>query len=86
VYLGKVDLADGFCHVWLMPDSIPQLAVTFPKYKGKEQLVGLPLTLPMGWKESIPYFCAATETVADITNHWSKWETLPLHPFLQRIM
>jgi len=80
VYLGKVDLADGFCRVWLMPDSIPQLAVTFPKYKGEEQLIGLPLTLPMGWKESVPYFCAATETVTDIANHRPKREILPVHP------
>jgi len=44
VYLGKVDLADGVCRVWLMVDWIPQLAVSFPKYPGKEQLVGMPLT------------------------------------------
>ena len=65
-----------------MPNSIPQLAVTFPKYPGEEQLIGLPFTLPMGWKESMPYFCAAaTETVADVANqHHPKKEQLLVHP------
>jgi hypothetical protein len=29
-------------------------------------LIGLPLSLPVGWKESPPIFCATTETVADL--------------------
>ena len=28
----------------------------------------MPLTLPMGWKNSPPIFCTATETVADLEN------------------
>jgi len=80
VYLGKVDLADGFCRVWLIADSIPQLAVTFPKYPGEEQLVGMPLTLPMGWLESVPYFCATTEMVADRANSRPLKEQLLPHP------
>jgi len=63
-----------------MADWIPQLAVTFPKYPGEEQLVALPLVLPMGWTESGPYFCALTETVADIANNCSLKEILPPHP------
>jgi len=80
VYLGKVDLADGFCRVWLTMDSIPQLAVTFPKFPGEEQLVALPLTIPMGWVESVPYFCAVTETVADLANNRPTTVALPEHP------
>jgi len=34
----------------------------------------------MGWLESVPYFCAATETVADQANNRSKAENLPPHP------
>ena len=29
-----------------------------------------PLTLPMGWKNSPPLFCPATETVADLANDY----------------
>ena len=31
-------------------------------------LVAIPTVLPMGWLESPPYFCMATETIADHTN------------------
>ena len=31
-------------------------------------MVAIPLTLPMGWKNSPPLFCTATETVADLAN------------------
>jgi len=75
--------ADGFRRVLLMVDAIPKLAVSFPKYPGEEQLVDMPLTFPMGWLESAPYFCATTETVADQANNRSKVETLPPHPLEQ---
>ena len=31
-------------------------------------MVAIPLTLPMGWKNSPPLLCTATETVADLAN------------------
>ena len=40
----------------------------FPSGKEEEQMVAIPLTLPMGWKNSPPLFCTATETVADLAN------------------
>jgi hypothetical protein len=75
VQLIKVDIADGFYRIWLNVHNIPKLAVAIPTLYGEEPLLALPLVLPMGWTESPPYFCAATETVTDITNrrlanHW----------------
>jgi hypothetical protein len=40
----------------------------FPTQDGEEQLIGFTLVLPMGWKQSLPLFTAATETVADLAN------------------
>ena len=68
VHLGKVDLSDGFYRLYLSDSSILKLAVTFPQYPGEEQLVASPLSIPMGWVESPPAFCVATETVADLAN------------------
>jgi hypothetical protein len=34
-----------------------------------DPLIGIPLSLPMGWSHSPPYFCTFTETGADIINH-----------------
>ena len=31
-------------------------------------MMAIPLTRPMGWKNSPPFFCTATETVADLAN------------------
>ena len=46
-------------------------------------MVALPLTLPMGWMDSVPYFCSATETVADIANSTPTNVHLPPHPLEQ---
>ena len=53
---------------WPRPDDAIKLAVLFPTKQGEEQLVGIPLTLPMGWSESPPAFCTTTETAADLAN------------------
>ena len=68
VKLIKVDLADGFYRVWLSPTDVVKLAVAFPSLPGEPPLIALPLTLPMGWTNSPPFFSTATETVADIAN------------------
>ena len=70
VHLIKVDLSDGFYRINLNPRDAVKLAVAFPSLPGEPPLVALPLSLPMGWKNSPPLFCAATETIADIANHW----------------
>jgi hypothetical protein len=65
----KFDLSDGYYRVPLSPQAALELAVLLPgKVKG-QHLIGLPLTLPMGWALSPPYFCAYTETAADLANH-----------------
>lgn len=83
VYLGKVDLADGFYRLGLSDSSIMKLAVAFPKYPGEEQLVAAPLSIPMGWVESPPAFCTATETVADLANNMDPRIEWPVHPLEQ---
>ena len=70
VFLIKVDLADGFYRVPLATADIPALAVAFPSMPQEPPLVALPLVLPMGWVLSPPYFCAFTETAADLANHY----------------
>ena len=64
----KLDIADGFYRINVAPSDIPRLGVVFPHKMSSQHLVALPLVLPMGWKNSPPGFCAATETSADIAN------------------
>lgn len=76
VYMSKVDISDGFYRIWLQATEAPALAVTLPQAAGEPPLVAIPLVLPMGWVESPPAFCSATETIADLGNsrmarhHW----------------
>ena len=64
----KIDIADGFYRIWVRAEDIPKLGVAIPHLDGEEPLVAFPLALPMGWTQSPPYFCAMTETVADLAN------------------
>jgi hypothetical protein len=66
--LAKLDLADGYYRVPLSSTAALQLAVVIPTDVGSENLIALPLSLPMGWNHSPPFFCAYTETVADMAN------------------
>ena len=68
VYLIKMDVSDGFYRIGLRPEDAPKLGLLFPTENNGEQLVAIPLTLPMGWKNSPPIFCTATETIADLAN------------------
>ena len=49
VYLSKIDISDGFYRVGLCPRDAIRLGVLFPSLPGEQPLIGLPLTLPMGW-------------------------------------
>jgi hypothetical protein len=60
VYMAKIDISDGFYRIGLTPDTAPKLAVVIPSLEGEPPLVAIPLSLPMGWVESPPVFCAAT--------------------------
>ena len=80
-YMLKLDLSDGFYRVRLRVEDIPTLDVAFPVGPGEDPLVVLPLTLPMGWMESPPYFSSATETAVDLINlHASPSWDPPRHP------
>ena len=67
-YVLKVDVINGFYHIGLIPIDAPNLVLVFPSYISGEDLVAIPLTLPMVWKKYPPIFCKATETVADLSN------------------
>lgn len=61
---------------------------TFPRWESSsrhELLIAFPLVLPMGWKNSPPYFCALTETVADVTNEYIQRHLWPPRHRLDRV-
>jgi hypothetical protein len=76
----KLDLADGYYRVRLTPQAALELAVVLPGLSPRSTLIGFPLSIPMGWKSSPPYFCAFTETAADMANAWLTQPDLPIPP------
>jgi len=86
-HLSKFDLAEGYYRVHLSPEASLELGVVLPSVKGgsAECLVGIPLSLPMGWALSPPYFCAFTETAADLANQsiLSRASLPPHHPLTE---
>ena len=77
--MAKFNISNGFYCLFLDPNNAPKLAILMPKYEGEPQLVAVPLFLNMGWVYSLPTFCAASETAADITNTSLFCCTVPLH-------
>jgi hypothetical protein len=65
----KVDLKDGYWRMAVNADDAWNFAYVLPGAGPKDpiQLV-IPDALQMGWSESPPFFCAATETPRDIIN------------------
>jgi hypothetical protein len=68
VYLSKVDIADGFYCIWVQAVDVPELGVLLPAVAGQEHLIGFPLVMTIGWKESPPIFTSATETITNLAN------------------
>jgi hypothetical protein len=78
--MAKIDLADGYYRIPLSPAASLELAVVLPADDHRESLIGLPLSLPMGWALSPPYFCAFTETCADMANRHPRQPHACTHP------
>jgi len=78
--MAKLDLSDGYYRVPLAAEASLELAVILPLEHGTEPLLAIPLSLPMGWSLSPPWFCAFTETCADLFNHSPQPTTFD-HPY-----
>ena len=68
IYMMKVEISGGFYCVGLFSKDVPSLGLCLPPGPDSKTMVASHLVLPMGWVESLPQFCAVTETVADLAN------------------
>jgi len=74
--MAKIDLTDGYYRIPLSPNASLQPALVLPNDGLKKPVIGILLSISMGWKHSPPYFCAFTETCADLMNVFplSAWD------------
>ena len=81
----KLDIKDGFWRMAVSEDDawnfcyvLPQSA---PVTNIEDILIVVPSCLQMGWCESPPFFCAASETARDVIEALLEEVNLPAHPF-----
>ena len=85
VFMAKWDIKDGFWRLDAQKDEEWNFAYVLPQEEGKPIKLVIPTSLQMGWIESPPYFCAASETGRDVAVDYVETEigSLPAHKFLK---
>ncbi len=83
ILLAKWDIQDGF---WRLNCQLGQewnFSYVWPHAPNKPRRLVVPTSLQMGWVESPPYFCAASETARDVAVEYIETPTgyLPAHKF-----
>jgi hypothetical protein len=70
IFMAKWDIKDGFWRMDCATGEEWNFAYVLPQEEGKPITLVVPTSLQMGWVESPPYFCTATETLRDISTEY----------------
>ncbi len=87
----KIDIKDGFWRMVVAPEDAWHFCYAIPPASPTEDildsLIVVPDSLQMGWRESPPYFCTATETARDIIQTFMDGDMseLEIHPVEQHM-
>ncbi len=84
VFMAKWDIKDGFWRMDCEEGQEWNFSYVLPQPEGEPTKIVVPTSLQMGWVESPPYFCAATETARDTAAEYIETPvaSLPDHKFL----
>lgn len=66
MFMAKWDIKDGFWLLQCEKGKEWNFAYVWPQQEGEPPMLVVPTLLQMGWIESPPYFCAASETARDV--------------------
>lgn len=85
IFMAKWDIKDGF---WRLECEVGQewnFAYVLPKLGEPSTELVIPTSLQMGWIESPPYFCAASETARDVAECYIEMPVgrVPPHRFIE---
>ena len=58
----KADVSNEFYCISICHADAPKLGLIFAMDDRDKPLISIPLTLPMGWKNSSPLICTSMET------------------------
>ena len=70
VFSAKWDVKDGFWRLVCEEGEEWNFAYILPQKEGEPVKLVIPTLLQMGWIESPPYFCAASETARDVAEQY----------------
>ena len=71
IFMAKWDIKDGFWRMDCREGEEWNFAYVLPQPEGSPTMLVVPTSLQMGWVESPPYFCTATETARDIATEYT---------------
>jgi hypothetical protein len=81
----KLDIKDGFWRMAVNEEDAWNFCYVLPQAEAvtniEDILIVVPSCLQMGWCESPPFFCAASETARDVIEALLEEVNLPAHPF-----
>lgn len=84
VFMSKWDIKDGFWRLCAQEGEEWNFCYVLPQPEGEPTKLVVPTSLQMGWIESPPYFCAASETGRDVAAQYAEAPigSLPDHKFI----
>lgn len=86
----KLDIKDGFWRMSVSEEDAWNFCYALPSSDPNQDLddviIVVPNCLQMGWCESPPFFCAASETARDIIDHLLQEAELESHAFEDKMM
>jgi len=83
ILMAKWDIQDGFWRLNCREGEEWNFCYVWPQAPGEPRRLVVPNSLQMGWVESAPYFCAASETARDVAVDYIETTigSLPQHKF-----
>jgi hypothetical protein len=72
IFMAKYDIKDGFWRLDCAEGEEWNFAYVLPQDEGEPVRLVVPTSLQMGWVESPPYFCAASETACDVATQYAE--------------
>lgn len=80
IFMAKWDIKDGFWRLDCEQGEEWNFAYVLPPKPGMPTQLVIPTSLQMGWIESPPYFCAASETARDVAEQYMQLPLGSLEP------
>jgi hypothetical protein len=88
IFMAKWDIQDGFWRLDAEDGAEWNFSYVLPQHPDQPCYLVVPTSLQMGWVESPPFFCAASETARDVAQDYCemKMGTLPPHKFTNYVI